>query len=50
MADMAKDMKLLELAKQAAAELLEKDPGLKLPEHALLSDRTERLMRTAAVS
>ncbi|HXK77016.1 MAG TPA: ATP-dependent DNA helicase RecG [Oscillospiraceae bacterium] len=50
MADMARDMKLLELAKQAAAELLEKDPDLKLPEHALLSDRTERLMRTAAVS
>jgi len=50
MADMAKDMKLLELAKQASSELLDRDPRLERPEHEALSARTERLMRTAAAS
>ncbi len=50
MADMAKDMKLLELAKQAASELLDTDPRLERPEHQALAAHTERLMRTAAVS
>ena len=42
-ADLAGDMRVLKEAQQAAQELLERDPGLKRPEHAPLLRRIHRL-------
>lgn len=46
-ADLADDMELMEQARQAALRLLEKDPALEQPEHALL--RAERDAMLSAV-
>ena len=42
-ADLAGDMRVLKEAQLAAQELLERDPGLKLPEHAPLLKQVHRL-------
>ena len=42
-ADLAGDMRVLKEAQLAAQELLERDPGLKRPEHALLLKQIHRL-------
>ena len=42
-ADLAGDMRALKEAQLAARELLERDPGLKRPEHALLLKQVHRL-------
>jgi RecG-like helicase len=49
MADMMADIKLLELAKKAAAEILSDDPKLDKPENAALSKNIQRLLEEAAV-
>ncbi len=49
MADMMTDIKLLELAKKAAAEILLDDPRLDKPENAALSMNIQRLLEEAAV-
>ena len=42
-ADLAGDMRALKEAQLAARELLERDPGLKRPEHAPLLKQVHRL-------
>ena len=42
-ADLAGDMRVLKEAQQAAQDLLARDPGLSLPEHAPLLGRVRRL-------
>ena len=49
MADMMTDIKLLELAKKAAAEILENDPRLEKTENAALSKNIQKLLEEAAV-
>lgn len=49
MADMMTDIKLLELAKKAAAEILENDPRLEKAENAALSKNIQKLLEEAAV-
>lgn len=49
MADMMTDIKLLELAKKAAAEILSEDPRLDKPENAVLSKNIKKLLEEAAV-
>ncbi|MBR2639349.1 MAG: ATP-dependent DNA helicase RecG, partial [Oscillospiraceae bacterium] len=49
MADMMTDIKLLELAKKAAAEILEDDPKLEKAENAALSKNIQKLLEEAAV-
>lgn len=49
MADMMTDIKLLELAKKAAAEILEKDPKLERKEYSVLSANIQRLLEETAM-
>ncbi len=49
MADMMTDIKLLELAKKAAAEILAEDPRLEKPENAVLSRNIQKLLEEAAI-
>ena len=49
MADMMTDIKLLELAKKAAAEILSDDPRLDKPEDSALSKNIQKLLEEAAV-
>ena len=49
MADMMTDIKLLELAKKAAAEILSDDPKLDKTENAALSKNIQKLLEEAAV-
>ena len=49
MADMMTDIKLLELAKKAAAEILSDDPKLEKAENAALSKNIQKLLEEAAV-
>ena len=49
MADMMTDIKLLELAKKAAAEILEDDPRLEKAENSALSKNIQKLLEEAAV-
>ena len=49
MADMMTDIKLLELAKKAASEILEDDPRLDKPENQALSKNIQKLLEEAAV-
>ena len=49
MADMMTDIKLLELAKKAAAEILEDDPRLDKAENSALSKNIQKLLEEAAV-
>ena len=49
MADMMTDIKLLELAKKACAEILEKDPKLAKSENAALSRNIQKLLEETAM-
>ena len=49
MADMMTDIKLLELAKKAAAEILSDDPKLEKAENSALSKNIQKLLEEAAV-
>ena len=49
MADMMTDIKLLEIAKKAAAEILLDDPGLSKEENAALSGNIQRLLSETAM-
>ena len=49
MADMMTDIKLLEIAKKAAAEILIDDPGLSKEENAVLSGNIQRLLSETAM-
>jgi ATP-dependent DNA helicase RecG len=50
-ADLVKDARLLELARDAAREIVARDPGLALPEHAGLRESVGRLdpLRAAVI-
>ncbi len=45
LADLSTDVALLESARTAAEELLTADPGLALPEHRLLREQVEQMLR-----
>ena len=49
MADMMTDIKLLELAKKAAAEILLDDPNLSKGKNAVLSQNIQRLLEETAM-
>lgn len=49
MADMMTDIGLLEMAKKAAAEILEDDPKLEKPENSALSANIQKLLEEAAI-
>jgi len=50
-ADLVQDGRMLEVARQAAMDLVERDPGLDLEEHVLLKDRvSERRSQMAVVT
>jgi ATP-dependent DNA helicase RecG len=50
MADLVKDMRLLEVARQEAFHLLEHDPDLSRPEHAALREAVERFRHRFAIA
>ena len=47
MADMLTDVKLLELSRQCAAELLDTDPFMEKPEHQALRKAIDAMMKAA---
>ena len=47
-ADLGADVNVMQEAQKEAALLLEADPGLRLPEHAALRERVEKLMTLSA--
>ncbi|MBR5342655.1 MAG: ATP-dependent DNA helicase RecG [Oscillospiraceae bacterium] len=47
-ADLGADMNVLQEAQKEAKLLLESDPGLRLPEHAALRERVEKLLEKSA--
>jgi ATP-dependent DNA helicase RecG len=49
-ADLVKDMRLLEVARQEAFHLLEHDPDLSRPEHAALREAVERFRHRFAIA
>jgi ATP-dependent DNA helicase RecG len=49
-ADLVKDMRLLEVARQEAFHLLEYDPDLSRPEHAALREAVERFRHRFAIA
>jgi ATP-dependent DNA helicase RecG len=49
-ADLVKDMRLLEVARQEAFHLLESDPDLSRPEHAALREAVERFHHRFAIA
>jgi ATP-dependent DNA helicase RecG len=49
-ADLVKDMRLLEVARQEAFHLLEQDPDLSRPEHAALQEAVERFHHRFAIA
>ncbi len=49
-ADLVKDMRLLEVARQEAFRVLEQDPDLSKPEHATLSDAVNRFRHRFALA
>jgi len=49
-ADLVKDMRLLEVARQEAFHLLESDPDLSRPEHAALREAVERFRHRFAIA
>ncbi|MGN0628236.1 MAG: ATP-dependent DNA helicase RecG [Oscillospiraceae bacterium] len=49
MADLMTDVNILEIAKQAAAEIIEDDPALKKPENAPLRRRVRKMLEAAAM-
>jgi ATP-dependent DNA helicase RecG len=49
-ADLVKDMRLLEVARQEAFHLLEQDPDLSRPEHAALREAVERFRHRFAIA
>ena len=49
-ADLVKDMRLLEVARQEAFHLLEQDPDLSRPEHAALREAAERFRHRFAIA
>lgn len=49
-ADLVKDMRLLEVARQEAFRLLERDPDLSLPPHRLLREAVERFRHKVVVA
>ncbi|MGQ9657385.1 MAG: ATP-dependent DNA helicase RecG [Fimbriimonadales bacterium] len=49
-ADLVKDMHLLEVARQEAFHLLEQDPGLRRPEHAALLEAVNRFRHRFAIA
>ena len=49
-ADLVKDMRLLEVARQEAFRLLESDPDLSRPEHAALREAVERFRHRFAIA
>lgn len=49
-ADLVKDMRLLEVARQEAFHLLEHDPDLSRPEHAALRESVERFRHRFAIA
>jgi len=49
-ADLVKDMRLLEVARQEAFHLLEQDPDLSRPEHAALLEAVERFRHRFAIA
>jgi ATP-dependent DNA helicase RecG len=49
-ADLVKDMRLLEVARQEAFHLLERDPDLSRPEHAALREAVERFRHRFAIA
>jgi len=49
-ADLVKDMRLLEVARQEAFRLLESDPDLSRPEHTALREAVERFRHRFAIA
>jgi ATP-dependent DNA helicase RecG len=49
-ADLVKDMRLLEVARQEAFHLLESDPDLSRPEHTALREAVERFRHRFAIA
>jgi len=49
-ADLVKDMRLLEVARQEAFHLLEQDPDLSRPEHAALLEAVDRFRHRFAIA
>jgi len=45
LADIVKDEKILKFARNLAAEILEKDPKLELPQNSILSQRLLQLQK-----
>jgi ATP-dependent DNA helicase RecG len=49
-ADLVKDMRLLEVARQEAFRLLEQDPDLSRPAHAALREAVDRFRHRFAIA